>query len=533
MLLAKRKMATPDTNLIQDKEISPLVTPEGDEKKRKYISVLRAEKYWIDRARINPEFFIHYVSGKEPARHHRIWLKDIFDFTDAGRANGTFRLNIIAPRESGKSSILVYSMLWFASRFPWLTNMIVSVSAKQAEDRLEMVRDILQHDIRYRNVFPWINVDYTQRNTVNEFTLKSDAIYSSEEDKVSPINYNVWRSLIARVGSLKDPTLYACGNGSKGVVGRRISGILLMDDIIDESHLRDTLQEEVEDYIKRTLVNCVQPNAKMVNIGTRWTPNDVPNRLKNNPGWKTIEIQALRYFPNGTAASYWPEYWPVERLLEKRMEIDNDALFNLMYMNDPTAMSSAKFTLSGLSQPLPSPLPHFTGVYVGTDFAISTSQRADFTVFTAIGIDEMRRLYLLDIKRMKATPDIVLKELNEFVNRTAANYGTVTKVFFEKVAFQTVMKFNIAEKYPHIPTAAVPPVGDKGARADLFARKCNDMEVFFNTNAEAYRVLVSEALNFGVAGHDDCVDSCSIVVVGTSAVISNAVFKVIRSPYLK
>src|SRR5690348_10924619 len=62
------------------------ITPE--ERKAKYISVTRAEKYWITQARNDPAMFCHYITGKQPAKHHLIWLKQLFDFTAEGRATG-------------------------------------------------------------------------------------------------------------------------------------------------------------------------------------------------------------------------------------------------------------------------------------------------------------------------------------------------------------------------------------------------------------------------------------------------------------
>lgn len=512
-------------------EPAPTFVPRPDQVR--FFSVAKAEKFWIDKARYDPAFFCHYLLGKEPAKHHLIWLKEIFDFSKEGRSRNSFRLNLIAPRDSAKSSITMMAMTWFISRFPFTSNMIISVSSSQAEKRAEMIRDFIQHDARYHNVFPHVYVDENQRNNIREFTLGASALFDVETNTLRPVEYKLYRSLVKRVGSPKDPTMYVSGVGGKGVIGHRVSGMMILDDIIDEAYLKSELQNDIYEYIMRTLIPCLQDSAKAINIGTRWMPDDVPEKLKNNPEWKTIEIQAIRHDEKGQPMSYWPEYWPLEKLEKRRLEMDNDALFRVMYLNDPTAFTDAKFTVEGISQRLPVPLPPMKYIYVGTDFAISTKTSADWTVFSAVGLDEHRNIYILDMRRIKATPDVVVQELGLFVNQTADRYGKVDQVLIEKVAFQGTMQVMILEKFPHLPVRPIPPIGDKGTRATVFAQKCNDLKVYFNTNSPAYTQFKSEAMNFGLSGvKDDIIDSITIVIQHLGSSIQNVRTVNIRSPLL-
>jgi predicted phage terminase large subunit-like protein len=418
------------------------------------------------------------------------------------------------------------------SRFPLTTNMIISVSAKQAELRLEMVRDIVKNNARFKNVFPWIGVDERQRNTIQEFSVVANGIYDESLNKAKPIQYNVWRSMVARHGSLKDPTLYVSGSGGKGVIGRRISGLMVLDDIIDESHLRAELQDDVYDYLMRTLIPCVMDNAKVVAIGTRWMPEDLPERLKKNPGWCTIEIPAIKYNEKGEAQSYWPEYWPLEKLERRRVEMDNDALFRVAYLNDPSAFASAKFLPGGLVNPLPPNLPEFTQVLIGTDFAISTKKDADFTVFVAVGVDASKNLFVLDWRRIKTTPDIMVMELGKFAINTANTYGRLDMVLIEKVAFQTVMQFSMADKYPGVPVHPLPPIGDKGHRTEQLAIKCNENKVFFDLNNVVHKEFKAEAMNFKIHRHDDCLDALSQIVQFMGSSIQNVRVRRVKSPFM-
>ncbi len=518
--------------VIQPEEIHLPVPPE--KRSVKFVTVARAEKFWIDKARKDPAFFCHYLLGKSPAQHHLIWLKNIFDYSEEGRKSGTFRLNMVAPRDSAKSTIAVMAMTWFMSRFPFTSNAIISVSSSQSEKRIEMVRDFIAHDPRFHNIFPHIYVDNNQRNNIHEFSLAANGMFDINTGLLKPIGYNAFRSLVKRVGSGKDPSLYCAGVGGKGVIGRRISGMMLMDDIIDETYLKSDLQDEIYEYIMRTLVPCIMDNAKMINIGTRWMPNDVPEKLKHNTEWKTIEIQAIRQNEAGEPVSYWPEFWPLDKLEARRKEMDNDALFRVMYLNDPTAFSDAKFAIEGLSNPLPKILPEMKQVVIGTDFAISTKAAADWSVLTAVGMDEKRNLYILDMRRIKVTPDILVKEIGTFSAYIAEKFGRLDQVLVEKVAFQTSMRFMLAAAYPSLSVMPIPPIGDKGHRATQFADKSNKMQIFYNTTCEAYRHLKSEAMNFGLMGmKDDCIDSISIVTQYLSSSIQNVKLRIIKSDLLR
>lgn len=498
--------------------------------KRKFSTVKTAEKWWIENARKSPYYFIWYLTELQPADHHVEWLRQIFDFD---KANKHYRLNFIAPRESAKTTVVLYSLIWYMSRFPFKSNILVSVSARQAEDRLNMIRNIIEHNPRYRNVFPHIVIDPHQRNTLQQFSLEAKGIYDPKTNSISEISYSVWRSLVARLGSSKDPTFFATGAGGKNVIGRRINGFLIMDDIIDESMLNLDLQNQMYRYIMSTLIPLLQDDAKAINIGTRWMIDDVPERLEKNPEWTTTKIQAIQTDPEtGELRSYWPDYWPVEKLLRRKAEMDNDALFEIMYQSNPLAMTSARFTQASLSVDLPSPLPHLTHLYVGTDFAISTKQRADWTVFAAVGIDSQRNIYILDMHRIKASPDGIQRELGAFCMRIMQTYGKLTGVLIEKVGFQTWALPFLVEKFPHLPAYDVPLTGDKGFRLEALAQKASAGELYVNQKMSALSVFVAEAINFPLHAHDDTLDAVTIVLMHANISASSVKVYRVRSSHL-
>jgi len=461
------------------------------------------ESKLIELARSSPYYFIWYVSGHQPATHHVKWLKLLFSEEHT-------RINIVAPRESAKTTILVYSLLWLMSINPLWTNAIVSVSKSQARERLTLIRTIIETNQRYRNVFPHIFIDENRSSTQDTFSLW-DSSYPS---------YAAWMTEVTQKGSLKDPTLFVTGALGKGFIGRRISGWLVMDDIVDESLSNPAGQDKMMSYIMTTLEPCIKASGKIINIGTRWIINDVYERLMNNPKWTSSVTRGITYNEDGQPVSYWPEFWSLERLEDKRRIINDDRIFGVMYLCDVHANALELFNSKTASKDIPHPLPPFIGVYVSTDWATSTKERADYTVFAALGVDALHNIYLLDMERRKEPIDTLMESFYAFVDRTSALYGRLDAVITENVAFQSVIYGLVASARPDIPIVGIVPKGDKTQRARVLANYALNDKFYVNQRIDPYvlKALNDELVNFGIHPHDDTVDALSLLFQHTKLI---------------
>jgi hypothetical protein len=497
----------------------PLIDPlTGKAREKRFVSVIRAERWWTEKARKDPAFFIHYLSGLQPARHHKIWLANLFH-------PDRHRINLIAPRDSGKSTILAYAMAYKIGSDPLSTNGIVSVSADQAEKRMRMIHGIINNNTRYKNVYPHIHLDTRFPDTQTEFT-----VWSSENKRT----YNNWRRLVENKGSAKDPTIRIGGRGGRVMIGSRFSGWLLLDDIIDREDLNDKAQEEVERYLMETLEPAVKEEGKIVNIGTRWMPMDLPERLKQNEEWHTVEIQATLKDANGNRHSYWPEYWPLEKLDKKRRTMKNDALYFIMYENDPTAIISALFAEQHLRRDVPMPLPAFKQLFVSTDFATSLKQRADFTVFQVLGVAHNNDVYLVRQKRMKKDINSSIDELVRFSHDAADTYGRFDGILVEKVTSSAAVRQILSKVDPRLPVHDVSLKGDKGHRASILADWVRRGKFFIHQGIEDLEILISEWINFTLeSGHDDTLDTSSLLFQHLNLeVVASAEVKQVHSQFL-
>ena len=463
--------------------MSPLKAAQKPPKNRsddspsyRFITVARAEVFWIEKARKDPLAFIYYVSGKKPAQHHIDWVTAILS---------NKRVNIIGPRESAKTTVAIYLMAWLIAKDPMKTHFIGSVSAGQAEDRLDMVREIIDQNARFKNVFPYIHIDYKKPSNKSEFT-----VWSSEGGQ----DYGGYRTKVSLNGDMKNPTICAFGIGSSQVIGKRISGLALIDDIHSEANSATAaLRQKVDDWFNRTFLPLITQSGRVCVICTRWAPDDQSGRLKEKvnldgtPIWVTLETAALS---KDGKTSYWPEFWPVERLDAKRAEI-GEVMFQLMYMNNPLGLSASMFTIEMLRKDLPDPLPEFKSIVISLDLAITEKTSSDYSVFAAIARDVKPRyydMYVLDIVRDKISSEKLIDAVIEFCNRMAQEY-TIDCVLYENQALtiSSINEFRARETIYKLQPVSL--IGDKGARLMPVSLKAQRGGFYVNMHAQAYAAM--------------------------------------------
>lgn len=470
---------------------------EAPQKKKPLPSEEEVEMAMVERARLDPVFFIEYVSGKAPARHHRIWLANIFH-------PDRKYINIIAPRGSAKTHIATYAMAYIIGNDPLLTNALISVSDTQASERIAMLLAIFQYNKRFQNVFPDIEIDSNRPNNTNEFSVRY---------KESIMSYADWRTMLQREGQPKDPTVKVAGMGGSGVIGSRWSGYLLVDDLVDGNMLTQDAQKKAHEYFMNTLMPCRTPNCRVGVIGTRWLVDDFAEKLQKNKKFTTIFIPAEKEI-NKVRISYWPEWWPIDRLEEEK-ELIGEKTYRTQYMCDPSATTTGLFTDEMVERDIPWPLPPLKDIYIATDWAIGVKQRNDFSCFIAVGIDMTDTIYLLDMEHLKQGPETSPESLGLFTDRVAAAYGhlaPIRDILIEAVAFSVTLKQLIENVRPDLPCTPVVPKGDKDHRATIVSKRSERGKLFINQSMKHVETLRYEWANFGTAAHDDTLDPIGLLL---------------------
>lgn len=477
----------------------------SDHKPKVFQSLDQVEAFFAKESRNSIYHFICYISNGEhaPARHHLEWLYYILHPAYP-------KVNLIAPRGSAKTTAAVYVVAYMIGKNPLKTNMILSSSSEIAEKRLTEVQNIIESQ-RFKNVFPGVVIDKQKTHTKREFSVKCTLW------KGKPISYDRWQNMVRQYGQSYTPTLFANGIMGSGIESKRVTGIMLFDDIHSfRNSATSLLRRKVDNVVKSVALPCLwlSENPKAVSICTRWAEDDFPGTIKEEKSrdgkyiWHTIEVTAR----DGDGKSYWPEKWG-EKELQEAEDGSGPIMFQLMYMNNPKGASSGEFSLDMLRQELPDfPKDFFQEIYISCDFAETTGVKSDYTVLSAMGRDREERfnVYLLDQRRFKRSRVAEkVDEIIKFADQIFGDYGVLTAVIGEKADSAEELD-GVRDARPDIPAKSIPVKGGKDDRILFLSRFAQQNRLFVNTNMPTYDIMCSELVGYPSV-HDDIPDSMDLV----------------------
>jgi predicted phage terminase large subunit-like protein len=375
---------------------------------------------------------------------------------------------------------------WLVGKFPDIRIGMVSNTDTQAKDFSRAVKYTVGANPLHRQVFP------ASQPSAEKWTDKE------------------WLCAGSRWLGSKDVTMFAVGVGG-AIISKRFD-LLLMDDILDEENTQTIDQQEgVEIWFKKTLKPCMAPDGVVVAIGTRWGEGDLYEKFMDSTvdggfGWKHQIVSALTTDEEtGSLKSYWPEYWPVDRLLKEREEMGSP-LFSCAYQNDISGLLAGNIFHGPFEHFTTLPEGHQYTLRMGVDLASSTRERADYTarVTAAEDIDaactEKGTFYVLSAVRDKRESHHA-----EFIHEGYLAYPNIGLVLVEKVQFQSTLVQTVMETYPRIPIEGKPADGDKTTRGRAVAAKYEGHKVVHHMSLRG-SAFETELLSFP-KGHDDFVDS--------------------------
>jgi len=199
-------------------------------------------------------------------------------------------------RESGKTT--VFSKFFFAFRIgqePHKTNAIIRITEKKARVTADGVAAIIENDPRWKEVFPNVVPDY-DRGWGKEGYFVMD----------NTMDYSEWQRI--RTTQPDDPTFIGYGYESGSVIGSRFSGVIIVDDIQDETNTRSqTKLKQVFQFVKETLEFCRMDGAWEIWNFTPWTLNDVYAFIKSTGEYIVSKSPVMLPAEEGDeGATFWP-----------------------------------------------------------------------------------------------------------------------------------------------------------------------------------------------------------------------------------
>ena len=450
--------------------------------------------------------------GKPAARHMLEWHAELCTGEDSECLIGVGGPNtsILAPRGSAKSTVLGLFAAWMIGRHAAAKKMLrilyIAYMVDISRAKSATIKGILT-SAKYREVFPMVRLSKIKR---------SDEYWSIDYEFAG----------IDTAG--EEAFTIACG-GLKGAITSKRSQLVLIDDPIKSaaSINNPDIRREMEQTWSNVIAPTMFQGARAICLGTRFHFDDVHAKLftpANN--WKQIVQKAVITDEEGRQRSYWPEFWSMKYLNERKME--DRVAFAYQYLN--TAVQS---TDVGLSPDLivKGEIPDsFDCIGIGIDLSSGLKEKNDFTVFTLGGIDK-GKVYLIDQRRVKSMGNLekldmlcemladwnilLVNEENHYFPTTsscviwpeAVSYQSSFEGDFKRIMFDQRMLYNLS----------CAPV--KGFKGDKLSRLRGVLGLYEHKKVvwNKYRkwdLLEEELLNFGHSSHDDCVDSMVLTMGG-------------------
>jgi len=467
----------------------------------------------LKRARDDFGYFCDYVADKPPAYHHKEWNRNFITNEDSScliKIAGP-NIDLLAPRGSAKSTVLGLLTAWAIgvhtqAGLP-LQVLYLSYTVDIARSKSATIKRIIESK-RYQEVFPKVRL--LKNVTSNE--------YWSIDHK------------FAGIDTTGEEQFTLCAAGLKGSVTSKRSHLVMIDDAIKSAadianpDIRKTMQENWNAVIAPTMFE----GGRAICLGTRFRHDDIHSTTFNEQNnWIQIVLSAIQNDPKtGEEESYWPEMWSLEYLKEKKRQ--SPIAFSFQYMNQVVRQNELSLAPELIVKAEIS--TEFDTLGVGVDLSAGIREKNDYTVMVLGGrIDD--RVHIIDYRRIRVMGNLekldAMKELlNDWsiiqVDQGGLYYPThsTCDIWSEAVQYQASLEADfkrICLQNESLYNLIWHPV--KGFRGDKLARfrgimgMFEDRKIIFNRYRN-FTNMFEELTNFGVSGHDDCVDALVWLVTG-------------------
>ncbi len=467
----------------------------------------------LAKARDDFGYFCDYVADKPPAYHHKEWNRKFVTNEDSScliKIAGP-NIDLLAPRGSAKSTVLGLLTAWAIGIHTQagkpLQVLYLSYTVDIARSKSATIKRIIESK-RYQEVFPKVRL--LKNVTSNE--------YWSIDHK------------FAGIDTTGEEQFTLCAAGLKGSVTSKRSHLVMIDDAIKSAadianpDIRKTMQENWNAVIAPTMFE----GGRAICLGTRFRHDDIHSTTFNEQNnWIQIVLSAIQNNPiTGDEESYWPEMWSLEYLKEKKRQ--SPIAFSFQYMNQVVRQNELSLAPELIVKAEIS--TEFDTLGVGVDLSAGIREKNDYTVMVLGGRIE-DRIHIIDYRRIRVMGNLekldALKELlNDWsiigVDQSGNYYPThsTCDVWSEAVQYQASLEADfkrICLQNESLYNLIWHPV--KGFRGDKLARfrgimgMFEDRKIIFNRYRN-FTNMFEELTNFGVSGHDDCVDALVWLVTG-------------------
>lgn len=245
-------------------------------------------------------------------------------------------------------------------------------------------------------------------------------------------------------------------------------------------------------------------------VGTILHDDSVLNRLLKSPSWRSLKLRAHKAFDDFSEI-LWPTAWPEWKLRERRqsyIDIGDPDGYSQEYLNDPIAEGTSHFRKTDL---LAFPRPITRGEvslmrkYAAWDFAISKSEKADFSCGVVVGVDNEGFIWVLDVFRGRWDSKEIIEQMF-LLEKTYSPDLTLAEDEKISKAIGPFLNDEMRRRSRYINLQSVKPSKDKVLRSRSWQAKVRSHSVYYDKSAEWYPVVEGEMIRFPKGEHDDTID---------------------------
>ncbi len=302
--------------------------------------------------------------------------------------------------------------------------------------------------------------------------------------------------------------------------------LIIGDDLEnDEIVMNQDRREKFRKWFYGALVPCLSANGQIRLVGTilhadaaleRLMPQEhdkltVVEDLKQyslrKTGWKSVKYRA---HSRDYSKILWPERWSEEKLRQERQNYIDMGLpdvYSREFLNIPIDDSVAYFKKGDFLSQTEDDKKLRMHYYVTADLAISEKERADYSVFAVGGVDEYKKLHIVNIIRERMDG----REIVDTILALQRAYEPECFGIEEGQISKAIGPFLMEEMHARGVYANIHPMKhmsqDKPMRARAIQARMRAKSVKFDKAADWYPMLEEEMTRFPRDRHDDQVDA--------------------------
>lgn len=290
---------------------------------------------------------------------------------------------------------------------------------------------------------------------------------------------------------------------------------LILGDDIENDEICENPERRIKfrRWVYNALLPCGSDDCLVRMVGTVLHFDSLLERWMNDESWLTMKFQAHADYDDFSQI-LWREKFTEQRLRRIRQGYENQGNsdgYSQEYLNTPITRENAYFAEEDFLD-IPEDL-ELTGektYYAAIDVAVSTNNRADYTVIAVASMDDSGFLDVEHIVRarldsMKTVEEMFIVHLRYSPALFIQEKGVIQK------SIGPFLQAEMVSRRIYLNLFDVPSMKDKPARARSFQAKQRAGRVRYRKSATWWPALKEELLRFPRGKHDDQVDAMSLL----------------------